>query len=326
MREIPVVRTADLTPLIDEVQLIEAVTQGLVDLANGSFDAPMPGLLLSQDPPGDCHIKFARSASLGLIVVKAATGFYRNGDVGLPVNDGLVTVFSGMTGELRCVIDDGGLLTGMRTAATGVIAARLGWDDRRRTVGVVGTGHQARLQLGWASRHLTDRPVQLFGRSIEKAKALAAQLSADGIAVEVHDDLEAFAAEAGTIILCTSAMSPILQAHHLRPGHHIVSLGADGPGKMELSNDIYSSATRIAVDDLAQARHRGDFSAAMQLGGLALGSVQSIGELLSKGHSLRSRTEEVTLVNLCGTAACDLAAIAYLLTLRHRKAGSLRRT
>jgi ornithine cyclodeaminase len=325
VREIPVVRTADFLPLIDEGELIEAVTQGLMDLATGKSEAPMPGLLVSQDPPGDCHVKFARSAFLDLIVVKAATGFYRNGDLGLPVNDGLVTVFSGMTGELRCVIDDGGLLTGMRTAASGVIAARLGRDDRSRTVGIVGTGHQARLQLGWASRHLTDRPVRLFGRSIEKAKALAAELSSIGTAIEVDEDIDAFAAESATIILCTSAMSPILQAPHLRPGHHIVSLGADGPGKMELSSQIYDRATRIAVDDLAQARQRGDFGAAMQRGDLDPGSVHSIGQMLRNGQSLGKRPEEVTLVNLCGTAASDLAAVAYLLALRDRTAGSVRR-
>jgi ornithine cyclodeaminase len=313
-------------PLIDEGQLIEAVTQGLVDLANGSCDAPMPGLLLSQDPPGDCHIKFARSASLDLMIVKAATGFYRNGELGLPVNDGLITVFSGTTGQLRCVIDDGGLLTGMRTAATGAIAARLGWDDRGRTVGIVGTGHQARLQAGWAARHLTDRPIQLFGRSVEKAEALAAEMFAQGIAADVHEDLDAFAAASGTIILCTSAMSPILHGRQLQPGHHIVSLGADGPGKMELSNDIYASAARIAVDDLEQATHRGDFDAAARQEIFEPEATHSIGELLFEGRILRHRPEDVTLVNLCGTAACDLAAIAYLLRLHEREFGSTDRT
>jgi len=315
MRHIPVIRTAELLPLIDEDQLIEAVAGGLMDLATGRSNAPMPGLLLSKDPPGDCHIKYARSATLDLMIVKAATGFYRNGELGLPVNDGLITVFSGSTGQLRCVIDDGGLLTGMRTAATGVIAARLGWNDRGRAVGVVGTGHQARLQAGWAARHLTDLPIQLFGRSSEKAQALARELGADGIAADVHEDLDAFAAASETIILCTSATSPILDGRQLQPGHHIVSLGADGPGKMELSNDIYRAAARVAVDDLAQAKERGDFGSAMKHACLDPESALSIGQLLCGGCSLRHGSEEVTLVNLCGTAACDLAAIAYLLRL-----------
>lgn len=322
MRPIPVVRTADLLPHFDKGQLIDAVTQSLVDLATGRCDAPMPGLLLSNDPPGDCHIKYARSESLDLMIVKAATGFYRNAERGLPVNDGLITVFSGSTGRLRCVIDDGGLLTGMRTAATGVIAARLGWNDRGRTVGVVGTGYQARLQADWSARHLTNLPVQLFGRSFEKTEALAAELSAGGIATDAHRDLDAFAAASGTIILCTSAITPILHARHLQPGHHIVSLGADGPGKMELSNDIYGSAARIAVDDLAQARHRGDFDSATRQGNLDPESTHSIGQLLCEGRSLRHRPEEVTVVNLCGTAACDLAAVAYLLQLNEWASGS----
>ena len=325
MRSIPVVRTAELLPSIDEAELIEAVRQGLMDLATGRTEAPMPGLLLSEDPPGDCHIKFARSASLDLIIVKAATGFYRNGELGLPVNDGLITVFGGTTGELRCVVDDGGLLTGMRTAATGVIAARLGSNDRGRKVGIVGTGHQARLQLRWAARHLTDHPIQLFGRSIEKARELALELSASGIAIDVHEQLEAFAEASDTIITCTSATSPILRAQHLRPGHHIVSLGADGPGKMELSDDVYGYAAAIAVDDLAQARHRGDFGSALDHGNFDPEATIPVGQLLAEGRNLRRRAEDVSLVNLCGTAACDLAAIAYLLSLKPEAGESLAR-
>lgn len=315
MRSIPIVRTADLLPFINEAELIEAVAQGLRDTSTGRTDAPMPGLLLSQDPPGDCHIKFARSGYLDLIVVKAATGFYRNSEMGLPVNDGLTTVFSGTTGALRCVVDDGGLLTGMRTAATGVIASRLGWDDRGKPVGIIGTGYQAQLQIGWAARHLTDRPIQLFGRSIAKARALATKLSGSGIDVAVHEELDDFAAASTTMIICTSATSPILTATHVGSGHHIVSLGADGPGKMELSANLYARASRVAVDDMAQARHRDDFAAALRLGEVDVASVVSVGTLLERPTVMRDSPDDVTLVNLCGTAACDLAAIAYLLRL-----------
>ena len=316
MRSIPIVRTADLLPFISEAELIEAVAQGLRDASIGRTDAPMPGLLLSQEPPGDCHIKFARSGDLDLIVVKAATGFYRNSEMGLPVNDGLIMVFSGTTGALRCVIDDGGLLTGMRTAATGVIASRLGRDDRGKPVGIVGTGYQAQLQIGWAARHLTDLPIQLFGRSVAKARALATKLSGNGIDVAVHEDLDDFAAASTTMILCTSATSPILHATHVGPGHHIVSLGADGPGKMELSADIYGRASRMAVDDMAQARHRGDFATALRIGRVDVDSVLSVGTLLDRPTAMRGSPDDVTLVNLCGTAACDLSAITYLLSLR----------
>ena len=315
MRNISIVRTAELRSVIDETRVIDAVRHALIDFAEGRTDAPPPGLLLSNDPPGDCHVKFARSASHDLMIVKTATGFYRNGSLNLPVNDGLVNVFSASTGQLCCVIDDGGLLTAMRTAAAGLIAARLGWDDKSKTVGIIGTGHQAEFQAAWAARHLSIRPVQLFGRSLKKATELAERLAVRGLKSVVHCSTESLTSAADTIITCTSSSSPVIESQHLRPGHHIVSLGADGPGKCEIADNVYGIADAIAVDDLSQAMKRDDFASAVDRKLLLPARARPMGELLAAHRSMRNCHRDITLINLCGTAACDLAVTDYLLSL-----------
>ena len=313
MREVRIIPAADLQDGLDEAEIIRAVEMGLVDLAEGRISAPLPGLFASEEPPSDCHIKFAQSQKHGLTIVKVATGHYRNAELGIPVNDGLISVFSAATGQALCVIDDRGWLTGIRTAAMGVIASRIGIQDSSTSVGIIGTGDQALLQASWASRHTTDRPINLFGRSASKARSLIDRLAQHDVEAVIHESVETLAASSDIIICCTASSAPIISGRHLRPGHHIVSLGADGPGKAELDIKCYRLASSIAVDDLEQAKRRSDFQAAMDAGIILESSVVSIGRLLADGHSLRRQVSDITIINLCGSAACDLAVIAHLL-------------
>jgi len=75
---VPVLDIKSLLSNIDERVAIEVVRQAFIEIETGEIAAPLPGLLVSEDPPGDCHIKYAQSAAHGLIVVKVATGFYGN--------------------------------------------------------------------------------------------------------------------------------------------------------------------------------------------------------------------------------------------------------
>lgn len=313
MRNLRIIPAAELQEGLDEAQIIRAVESGLVDLAKGRISAPLPGLFASEEPPSDCHIKFAQSHTHGITTVKVATGHYRNTARGIPVNDGLISVFSALTGQALCVIDDGGWLTGIRTAAMGVIASRIGWQERSKSVGVIGTGDQAVLQASWAARHTTDRRINIFGRSAAKAEALADRLAREGVDALVHATIESLADASDTIICCTASAVPVIGARHLRDGHHIVSLGADGPGKAELDFDSYRVATSIAVDDLDQAKRRSDFQAALNAGIVRESAIFPIGQLLADGTGLRRHESDITIVNLCGSAACDLAVIAHFL-------------
>lgn len=313
MRNVRIIPASAFRERLDEARIIDVVTSGLIDLAEGRISAPLPGLFASEEPPGDCHIKFAQSQKHGITTVKVATGYYRNAELGMPVNDGLISVFSARTGQALCVIDDGGWLTGIRTAAMGVISSRIGWRDRSKSVGIIGTGDQALLQAAWAGRHTTDLPINIFGRSATKARSVAARLAQQGIGATVHEHVEALAAASDIIICCTASTIPVIGRRHLRDGHHIVSLGADGPGKSELEVECYRIASDIAVDDLEQARRRADFLAAVRAGAVQESSVYRIGKLLADGASLRRQESDITLLNLCGSAASDLAVIAHLL-------------
>jgi ornithine cyclodeaminase len=60
-----------------------------------------------------------------VFAVKTATRFSRNAGLGLPVSGGMTMVHDAATGTLRMLIADGGLLTELRSAEAGAVAADL---------------------------------------------------------------------------------------------------------------------------------------------------------------------------------------------------------
>ena len=83
-----------------------------------------------------------------------------SGGAPLPTNSGNIQLYSQITGQLQVLLCDEGLLTELRTAAAGAVAAKLlaptlsNADDEddgdggcNGCIGIVGTGIQARYQL-----------------------------------------------------------------------------------------------------------------------------------------------------------------------------------
>ncbi|MGH3241401.1 MAG: ornithine cyclodeaminase family protein, partial [Spirillospora sp.] len=72
----------------------------------------------------------------------------------------------------------------------------------------------------------------------------------------VQADPRAAVADAGIVVMATWARRPILHAADVAFGTHITSLGADEPGKAELSADLLEGA-RVVVDDVPLAVEMG---------------------------------------------------------------------
>ncbi|WP_435214142.1 hypothetical protein [Streptomyces sp. bgisy034] len=69
------------------------------------------------------------------------------------------------------------------------------------------------------------------------------------------------AAAADTVLLATWAREPLLRLSDTRDGHHFTSLGADEPGRQELSADLLRAAI-LVVDDRELAESTGALAAA----------------------------------------------------------------
>src|SRR5262245_7752840 len=95
---------------------------------------------------GEVHVKGAYLHGSRHFAVKAASGFYRNPERGLPVTAGAVWVFDASTGRLTSILFDNGYLTDLRTGAAGAVAAEFMSRPDANKVAILGCGGQARHQ------------------------------------------------------------------------------------------------------------------------------------------------------------------------------------
>src|SRR5690242_4447451 len=146
--------------------------------------------------------------TLGVKVVNIVPG---NDARGLPAVSAVVLLFSAVTGQPVALID-GAELTARRTAAASALAAGyLARADAARLV-VVGTG---RLAPELAAAHASVRPIRevaVWGRSREKAAALAERLRRElGVEVRAADGLEAAVRAADIVSTGTTSLEPLVR-------------------------------------------------------------------------------------------------------------------
>lgn len=147
----------DIRRLVSMADVITAVREAFAAADRGGAVTPAPFGMHLPDAGGEIHVKGAYLAGAPVFAVKTATGFCRNAGLGLPVSGGMTMVHDAMTGALRMLVADGGLLTELRTAAAGAVAADLLARPGARSAAVISTGGQARFQL---QALLQVRPVE----------------------------------------------------------------------------------------------------------------------------------------------------------------------
>lgn len=288
---IPVVGLDALQEVVDHDLAYAAVELALGAIANEEMDAAEE-LALKLRNDGELHIKGGWLTSQPSVVFKLATGGFPNGG-----NSGCSLLIDAETGKPSMILDDGGYLTEMRTAAAGAVAANRLALAGPLNVAILGTGLQARFQLEALRNQRELSSVSIWGRTPAKAQAMAEEVSATA-----HDTIAEAVANADLIVTTTTATDPILFAEHLRPGVHITAMGADMLGKRELAADVFDRATLVVADDITNCSH--------------VGELQHVPEAAANAVSLaglefdRSATD-ITIADQCGLGAYD-AAIAAL--------------
>ena len=310
-RAVPRVMTLEeIRAAVDPPALIDDVAAAFVAYSAGRAVVPPVGhLRFDAEPPadgehkagypaGDVHVKSGYVLGGDVYVVKVASGFPALGAAGRSPNDGAIVVFERATGAVRAVLLDEGMLTDLRTAAAGAVAARH-LAPRLTRLGVYGTGVQARLQALFLEHVTPCRAIGVWGRRPEAAERLAAELSARGWDAEVYADPAALAGAADLLVTTTARPAsepPLFPAGSVRPGTHVTALGADAPGKRELDPALLARADVVVVDSLSQCADHGELRHALDAGvlpgpaGHAARPVVELGAVVAGRAPTRSRS------------------------------------
>ncbi|WP_427885966.1 ornithine cyclodeaminase family protein [Kribbella sp. GL6] len=222
-----------------------------------------------------------------------------------PALRGVVCLHDLADGTLLAVMDSS-TITAWRTGLAAALATDLlaetpgtGGDDLGGTVGVVGAGVQAELTLAGLD---ALRPVRrLVVQDLDPGRA-AEFLSGQGIPGVAVGSPQEVAAAADVVILATWSREPLLTAADLKPGRQLTTLGADEPGKVELSADLLSAA-RVIVDDRTLAVQMG----ALGNVGLTADAIHATLTEVLTGAAQGRRADEVTVYAPVGLPWQDLA-------------------
>lgn len=299
----------EIERVIDLPYLIAEIEKGLIQHARGKVLTAPVSFMHFDNPKGDVHIKSGAILDDELYVVKIASGFYENPKLGLSSSNGVMLLFAQKTGELRAILLDEGRLTDLRTGLAGAIAAKCAAPNPVTTIGIIGTGTQAREQLYHLQSVSSCRDVIVWGRDITKTKAFAKDPYLKAFKIALATSIEEVAKNSNLIVTATSSSTPLLFGDQLQPGTHITAVGADDVGKQELDASVFDRADLILVDSLSQCSRHGDLSHAKNVD---LDSVIELGTFLEK--PLKRQENWITVADLTGIAVEDLQIAKAILS------------
>jgi ectoine utilization protein EutC len=258
---------------------------------------------------GDVDVKSAYVEGLPHFAIKIAAGFYGNAARGLPTGSAMMVLLSSNTGFCEALLLDNSYLTDLRTGLAGAVAARHLAPKTVNTVGVLGTGTQARYQVHCLRLVRDFRRVIAWGRSPQKARDYARDMQKDSqFEVTVAASAEEVVRECDVLITATASERPLARAAWLHEGQHITAVGSDFPHKQELEAEILRIADRVVCDRVSQCRDNGELQHLLQNGELPPGfGVTELGELTTGKNKGREKCGEITICDLTGTGVQDTA-------------------
>jgi ornithine cyclodeaminase/alanine dehydrogenase len=201
------------------------------------------------------------------------------------------------------------LMSQLRTGAASGLATKLMAKPDSKTLGVIGTGKQARAQVLAVCAVRPIESIRVFGRSAERRDAFVRAIAEEtGIETRGVDSGAAAVEGADVVALITKSAEPVVKAEWLADGVHINAAGANTAIRRELDAATVERATLLVTDDRAQAQQEAaEFRDLAAAGRLRWEDVHELGDVLTGAAPNRRSPSEVTLFKSLGIALEDVA-------------------
>ena len=295
-----------INSVLDDIDLTTLIEEGFVAYSQGKVVVPPVGELVMHNPPGEAHIKYGYITGDDYFVIKVATGFYENVNLGIPTGTGLMLVFSQKTGELLSVLLDESHLTNIRTAAAGAVAARYLAPKKVERIGIYGAGVQGRLQLKLLRPIVDCMKVMVWGINQEELDLYRADVEPLGYEVETTLDARDIPGRCNLIVCVTPSPEPLVRLEDINPGTHINAIGSDTPEKQEVDSRILAQADIVVVDSIPQSELRGEVYKATTAGVLDVDEVLELGNVIMDKDLQRMSDDQLTVFDSTGVAVQDI--------------------
>jgi ornithine cyclodeaminase len=295
-------------------EVFSIIESGFSKLAKGEVTLPPIMRIDIPENNGEVDVKTAYIKGFNKFAIKISSGFFNNHQRGLQSLSGMMILLSSETGFPEAVFQDNGYLTDVRTGIAGAIAAKYLAKETISTVGIIGTGAQARYQLIALSHVRTFTEVIVYGRSIEKMKSYAIDMEKLlGVKVKLATSMEQLVKESDVVITTTPSTEPLIKEEWLHPGLHITAMGSDAEHKQELDPKVFKKADLLCCDVKKQCIRLGELQHAVKARIVEpdMPNVLEIGQLTSGMTKGRLNDSQITVCDLTGTGVQDTAIALY---------------
>ncbi|HEY8434269.1 MAG TPA: ornithine cyclodeaminase family protein [Sphingomicrobium sp.] len=303
---------AEVERLLDYPGCTAAMRRAMAALSSGERPQPLRQIFTVGDDQmfGTMPGELAAMSTFGVKVVSVFADPERPG---CTRHQGVVVAYDGETGAVSCIADAEQITkirTGCATAAATDALARAGAE----VLAIFGTGIQAEAHLRAVPLVRPFREILLWGRSADKTRAFADQMSEEiHQAITPVSDAREAAARADVICTVTSSREPVILRDWVKPGTHINAVGSSYLGPVEIDPALVA-ASRYVADYRPGALAQGAELAAAREAGLIDDSFEviEIGDVFAGRVAGRENDSQITIYKSLGHVVQDLAAAAYL--------------
>jgi ornithine cyclodeaminase/alanine dehydrogenase-like protein (mu-crystallin family) len=217
------------------------------------------------------------------------------------------------SGEMLAIVQ-ADRLGQIRTGAASGLATKFMAKADARTLGVIGTGWQARSQIEAVCAARPIERVRVWGRDPERlatfCKEMTAQLARP---IEPAAGPREAVMDADVVVTMTSSARPVFEGAWLAPGAHVNAAGSNKITSQEIDVETVRRAAIVAVEDVAQARvESGDLRAASEAGVFRWLDAVRIADIVAGKIDGRRDAQEITLFESLGVGIWDLAVGSYV--------------
>jgi ornithine cyclodeaminase/alanine dehydrogenase-like protein (mu-crystallin family) len=298
---------SDLRTLLTPKTVIEALHQAYRELAASHTDQGKS--LAFAIEGGSAHVKAGvLPGSRAVLAAKVNVNLPNNWKMRrLPTIQGALLLVDTITGSPLALMDSIAL-TGIRTAATAMLAASFGARKDSKIAAIIGCGVQAHYQVEALRACFPIEEIRIFDIDEARAQSFAAVIGDDAIQVRTMATVAETVARTDICITCTTSTQAILTPDMDLAGCFVAAIGADNPQKSEIGPALMARA-RIFVDDLEQCTVSADLAHALRAGSLTRDGVHAdLAELTAGQKAGRDNANELVIFDSCGSGLQDVAA------------------
>lgn len=231
---------------------------------------------------------------------------------GSPLSGAWIHLYEASSGRLLAVLEAHHVSL-CRTSAISLLGAQIAVPAGVGpvTIGVFGTGRQARGQIEAMCIGYDVAGIRVYGRDKQRRTAFARDIETSfGVATVAVDEPRDTMSGADIVVAATNSATPVVQGAWLdRETRVVVGMGANRIYERELDEDCVHRMASIVVDDLGEAKSCcGDLLYLVERGQLNWRSVAELGDVLDGSVTV----ERPVLFESLGLSVTDVAIAEWL--------------